>query len=216
MGYRVLRAKSPEDALGVAEEQRQAVAVALIPPALAAVDLPAALAALAAASNGALAYVVSGQRPGAESLDDLRRAGVALALWEPFDDARLRFQVNRALGREDHGGLPRGETRAPVELAVQVFQAGRRKSARSYTLSPGGVYLETPRPAMRGASVEVELPIGPGAFRLRGEVSHTNVPGNLQRSNLPVGMGVRFADVPEAAALAIRRLVAELSLGLSL
>jgi hypothetical protein len=47
-------------------------------------------------------------------------------------------------------------------------------------------------------------------------VVFTNVPGNLHRPNLPVGMGVRFAEVPELAAAAIRRLVAEASLALSL
>jgi CheY-like chemotaxis protein len=217
LGYRTVRAKSPEDAFRIVEEHRHQVAVALIPPDLAVIDLPAALAALAAgAPNAELSYVVTGQRPGAEALDELREAGVALALWEPFDDARLRFQVNRALAADDFGGLPRREMRAPVELPAQVHQAGRQKPARTYTISAAGVYLETGRPAMRGASLEVEIPIGAGPLRLRGSVSHTNVPGNLQRSNLPVGMGVTFEELDETASNAIRRLVAEVSLALSL
>ena len=217
LGYRTLRAKSPEDAFRLVEEHRHATAVALIPPDLAVMDLAHALAALAAkAPGGQLAYVVNGPRPGGETLDELRAAGVSLALWDPFDDARLRFQVNRALAEDDLGGLPRREVRAPVDLPVQVFRAGRRQPARSYTLSGGGIYLETPRPAMRGAALELEVPIGAGPLRLPGTVVYTNVPGNLHRTNLPVGMGVRFGDLPDAAAVAIRRLVGESSLALAL
>jgi CheY-like chemotaxis protein len=216
LGYRTLRAKSPEDAFRLVEEHRHLVGVALIPADLAVIDLPAALAALAAgAPEGRLTYVATGAAPRDEALDELRQAGVRLALWEPFDDARLRFQVNRALV-DDAGALPRRETRAPVDLPAQVFQSGRQKPARVYTLAPGGVYLETPRPAMRGARVEVELPVGAGPLRASGVVVYTNVPGNLHRNNLPVGMGVRFIDVAEPAAIAVRRLVAEASLALSL
>lgn len=217
IGYRTLRAKSPEDAFRLVEEHRHLVGVALIPPDLAVIDLPGALAALAAsAPNGQLSYIVNGQPPGPEALDELREAGVRLALWEPYDDGRLRFQVNRALSLDDAGGLPRRETRAPVDLAAQVFQAGRQKPARVYTLSSGGAYLETPRPTMRGARVEVEMAIGAGPVRAVGVVVYTNVPGNLHRTNLPVGMGVRFSDLSDPASAALRRLVAEASLALSL
>jgi hypothetical protein len=103
-----------------------------------------------------------------------------------------------------------------VDLAAQVFQAGRQKPARVYTLSSGGAYLETPRPTMRGARVEVEMAIGAGPVRAVGVVVYTNVPGNLHRTNLPVGMGVRFSDLSDPASAALRRLVAEASLALSL
>jgi hypothetical protein len=88
--------------------------------------------------------------------------------------------------------------------------------ARVYTLSVGGVYLETGRPAMRGAVLEIEIPLGPAPVRLRGTVVYTNVPGNLHRSNLPVGMGVRLGETSETVANAIRRLVADTSLQLTI
>jgi CheY-like chemotaxis protein len=217
LGYRTLRAKSPEDAFRLVEEHRHLIGLALIPPDLAVIDLPAALAALASsAPGGQLAYVVTGATPSGDALDELRQSGVRLALWEPFDDGRLRFQVNRALTKDDAGGLPRRETRAPVDLPAQVHQSGRQKPARVYTLAAGGAYLETPRPAMRGARVEVETSVGAGPVRAAGIVVYTNVPGNLHRDNLPVGMGVRFTDVSEPASAAIRRLVAETSLTLSI
>jgi len=217
LGYRTLRAKSPEDAVRLVEEVRHLVAVALIPPDLAVIDLPSALSALAAgAPGGSIGYVVTGAQPGPEALDELRHAGVSLALWEPFDDVRLRFQVNRALSDDDQGGLPRRDLRAPVDLPARIFRAGRVQPARTYTLSAGGIFVETPRPAMRGASLEVEVPIGAGPLRLPGVVVYTNVPGNLHRSNMPVGMGVRFSKLPDPAAVALRRLVADTSLALSL
>ena len=216
LGYRTLRAKSPEQAFEIVGEQRQQVTAALIPPDLAVIELRAALAALAAsAPDGLLSYVAIGACPRPESIAELREAGVELALWEPFDDARLRFQVNRALAR--FWDRPaRREPRAPFDVPAQFFHAGRQKNARVYTLSAGGVYLETPRPAVRNAAVEVEVPIGPGALRLQGNVLFTNVPGNLHRSNLPVGMGVAFHAVAEPLLAAIRREVAQVSLGLTL
>ena len=36
-------------------------------------------------------------------------------------------------------------------------------------------------------------------YALDGKVAFSNVPGNLQRPNLPLGMGVRFDEVPEKA-----------------
>lgn len=216
LGYRTLRAKSPEDAFRLVEEHRHLIGVALIPPDLAVIDLPAALAALAAgAPGGQLSYIVTGATPTGDALGELRDSGVRLALWEPFDDARLRFQVNRALA-EDGSGLARRETRAPVDLPAQVFQSGRQKPARIYTLAAGGAYLETPRPAMRGARIEIEMPVGAGPVRAPGVVVYTNVPGNLHRDNLPVGMGVRFADLSDPAGAAIRRLVAEAALALAI
>lgn len=217
LGYRTLRAKSPEDAFRLVEEHRHLIGLALIPPDLAVIDLPAALAALASsAPGGQLAYIVAGATPHGDALDELRQSGVRLALWEPFDDGRLRFQVNRALTNDDAGGLPRRETRAPVDLPAQVHQSGRQKPARVYTLAAGGAYLETPRPAMRGARVEVEMSVGAGPVRAAGVVVYTNVPGNLHRDNLPVGMGVRFTDLTEPASAAIRRLVAETALTLTI
>jgi CheY-like chemotaxis protein len=217
LGFRTLRAKSPEDAFRLVEEHRHLIGVALIPPDLAVIDLPAALAALASsAPSGRLAYIVTGPPPPGDALDELREAGVRLALWDPFDDARLRFQANRALAFDDAGGLPRRESRAPVDLPAQVFQSGRTKPARVYSLAPGGAYLDTPRPAMRGARVDLEMSIGAGPLRVSGVVVYTNVPGNLHRGNLPVGMGMRFTEVSESAAAAIRRLVAETALTLAI
>jgi hypothetical protein len=51
---------------------------------------------------------------------------------------------------------------------------------------------------MDGAMVEIELRLPANHIRVRGEVIFSNVPGNLQRPNLPMGMGIRFAGVSKA------------------
>jgi uncharacterized protein (TIGR02266 family) len=68
-----------------------------------------------------------------------------------------------------------------------------------YNLSPGGAFLQTNRASMNGAHVEVELQLPEGPIAARGEVIFANVPGNLQRPNLPLGMGVRFEDLDPAS-----------------
>ena len=217
MGYRVLRAKTAEDASAIVEEHRHQVATALIPPDLAVADLGAALETLAArAPQGRLSYIVAGVCPNEEGLAELRAAGLRLALWEPNDDARLRFQLNRALAGFGVQDLSRSETRAPLDIPAHVIQAGRRKAARVYTLSSGGVYLDTERPSMRNAAISVELELWPSPVRAEGVVVYTSVPGNLRRSNLPNGMGVRFQAVADIELGRIRRVVAEASLQLTL
>jgi CheY-like chemotaxis protein len=216
MGYRALRAKTPEEAFAVVEEERNQVGAVLIPPDLAVADLGGALESLAArAPQGRLSYVVVGACPPEESLAELRDAGLRLALWEPIDDARLRFQINRALSGFGIQELSRNETRAPIDIPAHVVQAGRRKSARVYTLSSGGVYLDTERPSMRHAAIQVGLDLWPSPVCAGGVVVYTSVPGNLRRNNLPHGMGVLFNTVAEIELGRIRRVVAEASLQLT-
>ncbi|RIL06905.1 MAG: hypothetical protein DCC71_05010 [Proteobacteria bacterium] len=216
MGYRAIRAKTPEDAFAIVEEPRHHVTAAMIPPDLAVADLRSALDALSARSRtGRLTYVVVGACPGEEGMAELREAGLVLALWEPIDDARLRYQANRALAGIDSDLLRRGAMRAPLEIPARVLQAGRSKDARVYTLSTGGVYLDTMRPAMRNATVEVELDFWPSPICVQGVVAYTSVPGNLRRPNLPIGMGVRFEGLAEPSLSRIRRAIAEVSLQLT-
>jgi len=52
---------------------------------------------------------------------------------------------------------------------------------------------------MDGAHLTLCFGLDDRSFELKGGVVFANVPGNLQRPNLPLGMGVRFADVTPAA-----------------
>jgi len=209
LGFRVVRAKTAEEALPLLENPRLACTAALLPPEWPVADLAGAVAALrdVAGSDG-LTFVGVGPRPAPDGVERLRSAGVSLALWEPFGDSALRFQVNRALAGH-RGDGQRRETRVPTEWLARVLAGGRRKEATVYSLSAGGAFLATPRPSLRGASVALELPLPLREVAVGGRVVYTNVPGNLQRANLPLGMGVVFTALAPEAEREIRRAVAE-------
>ncbi len=214
LGFRVVRAKTAEEALPLLADPRLACTAALLPPDWPVADLSGAVAALqdAAGADG-LTLLGVGPRPGPQALERVRAAGVSLALWEPFGDSALRFQVNRALAGF-RGDGQRRETRVPTEWLARVLVGGRRKEATLYSLSAGGAFLATPRPSLRGASVALELPLPRCEVAVGGRVVYTNVPGNLQRGNLPLGMGVVFTALVPEAEREIRRAVAESALSL--
>lgn len=209
LGASPVRAKTPEEALRLVEDPRFRFGAALAPVDFPVTDLGAALRELAARSSaGRLAFVVVGRAPEAKLVASLRDAGVELALWEPFDDRMLRFVLNCALGERPLGAARR-EPRVPTDWTARVFVGGREKHAEVYSLSARGAFLETPRPAVRGAALTLELPLPGGPMLLEGRVIFANVPGNLERANLPYGMGVAFTDLSPQSSEAIRRCVEE-------
>jgi hypothetical protein len=180
---------------------------------------PARLSAFAAPlqsrlAAGELTGLAVGEPPTPEIRQWLREAGFTLALWSPFDDQTLRFQVNRAFLRARSKGPARGELRAPLAWPVSIRTAGRRKEAQLYNLSERGAFLETARPSMVGAEIDVELQLPDGPRSLPANVLHTNVPGNLLRPHVPVGMGIRFRDPGPTVSGDLARMVMQRSLDL--
>ncbi|HYB12915.1 MAG TPA: PilZ domain-containing protein [Myxococcota bacterium] len=212
LGFSAVRAKTPEEALQLVESPRYDFGAALLPPDLPVANLAGALQVLRERGAHRLVCIAIGSKPGAEGLDRLRSAGVELAVWNPIDDATLRFQMNRALFAFQGESLRR-EVRAPTDLRVRFSAGGRQKEASLYTLSARGAFLATPRPSLRGASVAVELPLAEN-LAVGGRVLYTNVPGNLQRTTLPLGMAVEFTALTPEAENSIRRSVAQRALAL--
>ena|GEM_PF-602169 len=213
LGFSAVRAKTPEEALQLVESPRYDFGAALLPPDLPVANLAGALQILRERGARRLVCIAIGSKPGPEGLDRLRSAGVELAVWNPIDDATLRFQMNRALFAFQGESLRR-EVRAPTDLRVRFSAAGRQKEAALYTLSARGAFLATPRPSLRGASVAVELPLPAEHLAVGGRVLYTNVPGNLQRATLPLGMAVEFTALTREAETSIRRSVAQRALAL--
>jgi len=204
LGYRVLRTKTLDQGCAALSDIRFAMTVAVIPPDLPVPDLDRALAALRAPARGpVLRFVATGAKPASGERSLLRGAGVEFALWEPFDDHTLRFQINRALAEAAPPSRRRQAVRVPTNWPVSVTTGKREKQARIYCVSAEGAYLATPRPSLPKALIHFSLPLPSGDLRLSGEVVMTNVPGNLARRNLPVGMGVRFTGHSEQAEQSI-------------
>jgi CheY-like chemotaxis protein len=203
LGIAALRAKTAAEAHSALADPRAAIGAVLIPPDPPALDLPRALRALTKAPDGGvLPLLVCGPRPEPEARARLREAGAELALWEPLDDHTLRFQVNRALAQSAAVNVPRHALRVPAHWPVQVRMGARTRPAHVYSVSARGAFLATPGPALRRSLVHVTLPLADEAgerLRLACEVVATNVPGNLRRRNLPLGMGVRFLGLGPGA-----------------
>jgi DNA-binding response OmpR family regulator len=209
LGFRSLRAKTPDHAVDFACERGYRFAVGLLGPGTGSLDLDASLAALRARTRSpSLSFIAVGDRPEDEEIGRLRQAGVRTALWHPIGEHALLFQLNAALGDGDQA-LLREDERAPTDWISRYHIGGRPKQGKIYSLSGGGAFIATPRPSVRGAQLALELPLPEGPLDLLGQVVYTNVPGNLHRDLLPDGMGVRFVDAPSEHRTAIRHIVSQ-------
>ncbi len=86
--------------------------------------------------------------------------------------------------------------RAPASWPVDLGVGRRHKEARVYTISANGAFLATPTPAMRRTILVAKIALPMATVRATGRVVFTNVPGNLMKRSLPVGMAVRFEGTP--------------------
>ncbi len=197
LGYRSLPAKTPEQAHVLLRISRSMIGAVVLPPELPVLDLRRALCFMSALVFGSeLAFLAAGPAPGAEERRRLRDAGVDLALFDPLDDATLRFQLNRALAGSLVVRGRRGALRAPAAWPMRVWVGSRCKEASLYDLSSSGAWLVTEAPSPRSSRVQVELPRELGGARLAARVVRTNVPGNLRQWNVPLGMSVAFEELP--------------------
>jgi hypothetical protein len=210
LGIPALRAKTGGEARAALADARAAIGAVLIPPDPPTLDLPRALRALSTTPDGVRrTLLICGPRPDANTRAQLREAGAWLSLWEPFDDSVLRFQVNRALAGDATRNVSRRAERVPTGWPVEVRLGARARPARLYSLSARGAFLETAGPSLRRALVHVTLPLPGEDLRVAGEVMCTNVPGNLRRRNLPIGMGIRFLGLSADAERALCHYTAE-------
>ncbi len=193
-GAEPIQACGTAEAAGLLPAADLGIAAVLIDISLASRSLKKDLMRLRTAARGLeLFYLAVGEVPAAGVRKKLRAAGVRFALWEPFDDAALRFQLNRAWNadRDDH---KRTNPRIPTYLHAQIGGGQRVKDGVVYSLSLQGAFLETPRASMSGAVVDLAIRLPNCFVETKARVVFANVPGNLQRPNLPLGMAVRFEN----------------------
>jgi hypothetical protein len=209
LGYRAIRANDVEAAVDLMQRQAQAVRVLMFssdaPFANRSRDLRRMLDA-----GGALGVrvIVSGPQPNADELAALKRDGVRFCLWRGFHDAELRFVLNAALYDETRGQL-RPSARVPASLMVRVKSGAGEKAGMLYNLSETGAFVETPRPSMPSGRVTLTIEFPDGATVIPATVVFSNVPGNLQKPNLPLGMGVKFSGISDESARRVAKYIAE-------
>ena len=200
MDYHVVRAKTADAALEALVDARYRIGAVVVPPELSVLDLERSLRAFRSSEPDrvpSLPILAFGERPDADQRGRLRRAGVEHALWAPIEDNTLRFQINRALAGGGPTVATRRAIRVPTNWPISISQSGREKPAKVYSLSARGAFLSTPRPSMVKAVVQLTLPLPEGDVPLVAEVMATNVPGNLVKQNLPIGMAVRWSGIGE-------------------
>lgn len=164
----------------------------------------AALREIHAAAGRELTWAVFGPRPTETDAKELRESGARFLLAEPFNEEELRFVLNEA----HHSGSassPRHDARVPVSFRARVVTKTGERVALVCNLSQVGAYLATPRPALRGGTIDLFLPLDDGEVQLRAQVMWNNVPGNLRRAQASIGMGVRFLDVPAEVSARLAR-----------
>lgn len=192
---RGVRASDPDGALRAMAASPRAFGVGFLATDHGIADLPGALRLLGEhGEGGRLRWVAFGPRPAPEDLAGLRRCGVGYALFDPASDEELRFVVNQVL--HEGSAIPRVDERVPADLPARIVTKNGEKVALIYNLSATGAYVATPRPTLRGGSVQLLFSLPGGEVELSAQVMWNNVPGNLRRFNAPIGMGLRFTAVP--------------------
>lgn len=207
LGYRPVRAEDTLAASLLISRLDRPVRTAIVPAQFEFLDRASELARLAK-DAGSLRYIVTGKEPSADDVDGLRRDGVRFCLWEPFTDSEMRFVLNRALYDTTRGEV-RERTRVPTNLVARVRNGAGEKTVGVYNLSSSGAFLQTQRSGVKGGNVRVFLPLAAGDLELPALVTSTNVPGNLKRGNLPVGMGVEFVDLDGESRAALENFVSQ-------
>jgi hypothetical protein len=158
-------------------------------------DVAGALREIGDGAVRPMRWIAFGPRPDAAGKAALARAGVRFALFDPASDEELRFVVNQALHPERTTVL-RAEERVPADLPARIVTRNGEKVALIYNLSSTGAYVATPRPTLRGGAVTLLFSLPGGEVELAARVVWNNVPGNLRRYNAPIGMGLRFTEIP--------------------
>ncbi len=203
----VLHARAPGEAERLIDAEGERIRAVLFHPELPEAERQGLMTQLRQqAFEGPPTLVVVGRPPSAEIRAGLRAEGLEQALWEPFDDRTLRFVVNEALAPPSARATREG-IRVPASVMARVESGGRVRQVHTYSLSTTGAFLETPRPSVRGTRLGVEIPLPDGVLLAEAQVVFSNVPGNLQRPNLPLGMGVRFDGLSREEAARLRRCV---------
>jgi len=207
MGILVHYARWLDEGMLLVQQEAGGIRAVVVPPEIDPSDAGRVLdAARTLAPDVPIPLVVSGQRPPDATRAALRRAGASWALWEPFDDADLRFVLNSATALPSELA-PRREPRAPVSLLSWVVVRTTRCFGVLCSLSAQGAFIEMPQPLPVETEVELEFSLHESTFRTAARVIYRNAREELRSPNLPIGVGLLFLGMKPANQERIREFV---------
>lgn len=207
LGTEPIRVADLAEAAQVVEEGEYSVSAVLLPSDLPGKEVRRALKTMRR-REPKLPGMAYGKAPDRSQRRRLRQAGVLLSLWDGYDVGVLRFQINRLVAGESQHSI-RGSRRVPIHTPVRVLVGGREKDGFVYSLSEGGCFIESSRASMDGARLRMIFSLAERELEIDGIVAFANVPGNLQRPNLPLGMGVRFEELSKSNRSTLARFIKE-------
>ncbi|MGI9589753.1 MAG: PilZ domain-containing protein [Myxococcota bacterium] len=153
--------------------------------------------------------MVVGPLPDDERREELRKAGVCWALWEPWDESALRMALSGAMAAVPESSTSRRHLRFPTMLLGRAFRGIQRQDVLVSDLSEGGAFLETPHPFDTGTRITLEIEGVGGSIVTKADVAYRNDPGESGEGHQMPGMGVEFGELPEAAKACLERTLVE-------
>lgn len=135
-------------------------------------------------------------------VDSAKNAGCEAYLVKPLD-RRSFLQV----GRQFLEGIR--EHRQPMLFPVVFSTAGEEYSGKCLDISGGGMFVETAEDIPSGSLVNLtfRLPDGVGTqFVCCAEVMWVNRKPNPMKPHYPLGLGLKFIELPEALQRAVLRM----------
>ncbi len=211
LGFDVLYARSAEEAWLLARQEAAHIHTLLFPPGVNLADLGRLAHEVQNSAGGrAPILVVAGERPDETVRKALREAGVVWAIWDPGDDAALRFAVGSAISLPSEL-QPRGEPRVPTSRLTTFYVGDKRRDAVLYSLSERGAFLETSRPAPPGTGIAVEMTFPDRQLQTLARVLYATPAPEKGLARMPGGMGIVFEGLSEEGARFLRSYVSKRS-----
>ena len=151
--------------------------------------------------------MVIGKRPDDATREQLRGAGVEMALWEPWDEADLRAALSAAMAPLSGDPEARKHPRIATMLLARASLGLLRTDAIVSSLSLGGAFLEAPEPFLEEVDFTLEIALPEETVCVEATVVHTSE--GSPETGRASGMGVSFTRVDGPAEEQLRRFLEE-------
>jgi hypothetical protein len=210
LGVDSFYAPEPGEAWLLAKQEASRIRLLLLAPSVSLRDLDAVRNELAELEPDLpRSCLVVGPRPEDARREELRKAGIYWALWEPWDESALRMALVGAMAALPESSSTRRFERFPTTLLGRAFKGVHRQDVLVSSLSEGGAFLETPHPFETGTRLTLEIEGTGGSIVTKAEVVFQGEPGDGKDRCGQTGMGVSFGELKESARERLDQTLAE-------